>query len=73
MSLADLNRIHQETYQILVKHIEAHGFAPTTRELAQLLGLSSSDSAHQRLQTLEQAGLIERVGPRAIRIVEDRE
>ena len=64
-----VNQIHKDTLTVLSDHIAAHGYAPTVRELGQLLGLSSPDTVQKRLDVLERAGLIERVGPRAIRIV----
>ena len=64
-----VNQIHKETLTVLSDHIDAHGYAPTVRELGKLLGLSSPDTVQKRLDVLEGAGLIERVGPRAIRIV----
>ena len=68
--MMSVNIIHLETLAVLRKHIFANGYAPSIRELGTLLGLSSSDSVKTRLDVLEKAGLIERVGPRAIRIIE---
>ena len=64
-----VNQIHRDTLIVLSDHIDAHGYAPTVRELAGLLGLSSPDTVQKRLDVLEKAGLIRRVGPRAITIV----
>ena len=66
-----VHTIHRETLAVLRDHITAKGYAPSIRELGVLLGLSSSDSVQKRLDVLEKAGLIERVGPRAIRIIEE--
>ena len=66
-----VNQIHQETLTILRDYINQNGFAPSIRELAAMLGYSSSDTGQRRLDALEEAGLIERVGPRAIRIIEE--
>ena len=63
-----VNQIHRDTLTVLSDHIDAHGYAPTVRELAQLLGLSSPDTVQKRLDVLEKAGMIRRVGPRAITI-----
>jgi repressor LexA len=65
-----VNTIHRETLAVLLDHINQNGYAPSIRELGVLLGLSSSDSVQKRLDVLEKAGMIERVGPRAIRIIE---
>lgn len=61
---------HTETMKLLQDSIRLWGFAPTVRELAQSLGVSSSATMRARLAVLEDAGLIERVGPRAIRLIE---
>ena len=57
-----------ETLAILTKYIKDNGFAPSVRELGELLGVSSPSTVHNRLRHLMDQGLIERVGPRAIRI-----
>lgn len=51
----------------LRNHIEDNGYAPSVREMAAYLG-KSLDTTQKRLRALSDAGLIERVGPRAIRI-----
>ena len=66
-----VNQIHRDTLTVLSDHIADYGYAPTVRELGVLLGLSSPDTVQKRLDVLEKAGLIERVGPRAIRIVSE--
>lgn len=55
-------------YRTLVRHINAHGYAPTIRELCKLVGVKSPATMQARLQELETSGMIERVGPRAIKI-----
>ncbi len=64
---------HVDTLIILTREIENNGFAPTVRELAQRLGISSSATMNSRLKVLEDAGLIERIGPRAIRLIKENE
>jgi hypothetical protein len=61
---------HTETLEVLTAAIRLWGFAPTVREMAQTLGVSSTATMNSRLGVLEDAGLIERVGPRAIRLME---
>ncbi len=61
---------HTETLDLLTKSIRMWGFAPTIRELAETLGVSSSSTMQARLDVLEGHGLIERVGPRAIKLTE---
>ncbi len=62
---------HLETLDLLRSSIRLWGFAPTVREMATTLGVSSTATMRNRLAVLENAGLIERVGPRAIRLTED--
>lgn len=64
---------HTETLDLLQSSIRLWGFAPTVREMAATLGVSSTATMNSRLAVLEDAGLIERVGPRAIRLMEDIE
>lgn len=60
----------EETYDALVAHITTEGYPPSVRELGKMLGLSSPDSARERLLALVDAGWIERgPGPRQIRLV----
>ena len=61
---------HTETLDLLQSSIRLRGFAPTVREMAETLGVSSTATMNSRLAVLEDAGLIERVGPRAIRLME---
>lgn len=51
--------------------ITANGFAPSVREIQAHFGWDSPDTAQRRLQALVDEGKIERVGPRAIRLVQD--
>lgn len=61
---------HTETLDLLQSSIRLWGFAPTVREMVATLGVSSTATVRSRLAVLEDAGLIERVGPRAIRLME---
>ena len=61
---------HTETLDLLQSSIRLWGFAPTVREMAATLGVSATATVNSRLAVLENAGLIERVGPRAIRLME---
>ncbi len=62
---------HVDTLTILTRDIKANGFAPSVRELAVMLGVSSSSTMNRRLNVLESAGVITRVGPRAIYLEEE--
>lgn len=61
--------IHHETLRVIREHIADHGYAPTVAELADILGLASKSSVQGRLDVLEEYGLIERRGPRAIKVL----
>lgn len=54
---------------LIAAHIDAHGYPPTVRELAESMRMSPA-MVHSRLLKAERDGLIERVPgkPRAIRI-----
>lgn len=43
----------------IVQHVEDYGYPPTVRVLAQLLGVTSTSTAHSHLQALEHKGYIE--------------
>ena len=60
-----LTATDRETLATLESFIDAHGHAPTIRELAKELGLASPSSAHARLRSLEGADAIERGDGRA--------
>ena len=66
----DLFQPHTDTLEVLRQSIRLWGYAPTIRELAATLGVSSSATMQSRLDVLTDAGLIERIGPRAIRLIE---
>lgn len=60
---------NHETMQAITDYIEDNGVPPSVRELGRILGLSSSASVHKRLNALKEAGLIDKVGPRALILV----
>lgn len=60
-----------EVLSYLEAFITENGFAPSVREIQHHFGWDSPDTAQRRLQALVDEGRIERVGPRAIRIVQD--
>ena len=64
------DHIEDRTLTVLRAYIEENGFAPSVRELGEILGLSSPSSVHTRLQRLVDEGKIVRVGPRAFRILD---
>ena len=62
------DQIHLDTLAAVAKGINENGYSPSIRELGDLLGISSSATVKARLDVLEGAGLIERVGARAIKV-----
>ena len=51
-------------------YVKANGYAPSVREMADDLDMSPT-TVQARFKDWETEGLIERVGPRAIRITEE--
>ena len=56
-----LYRKQREILQFLKEFITTHGFAPTIREIANALGLSSPATIEEHLQALERKGVILRI------------
>ena len=55
-----LTKKQQKVYEFIESYIEAKGFGPTVREIAEGLELSSPSTVHVHLKTLEQKGYIVR-------------
>lgn len=53
-------RRQQQILDYLQQHIQKHGSAPTLREIADAMGLSSLATVHEHLTTMEEKGLIKR-------------
>ena len=56
-----LYRKQREILQFLTEFIDRHGFAPTIREIASAVGLSSPATVEEHLQALERKGVITRI------------
>lgn len=58
--------------QAIISYMEKHGYAPTIREIGDMVGLSSTSSVHNHLMRMIDNGELEtddKVGsPRAIRV-----
>lgn len=67
--LPKLARRQAEALEILVEHIDKHGYAPTNRELMKMMGLASPSTVHGMLSELEKKGYIKYIGPRAYQII----
>ncbi|HKC04897.1 MAG TPA: transcriptional repressor LexA [Patescibacteria group bacterium] len=55
-----LYRRQQQILSFIRQHIQSHGSAPTLREIAVAIGVSSLATVHEHLQALEEKGLIKR-------------
>jgi repressor LexA len=55
----------------IIKHRNENGYAPTVREIAEAVGVSSSSTISGHLQRLEKQGKIKRkaASPRAIEVI----
>lgn len=54
----------------LKEYTAEHGYQPSNRELAEMVGLLSSSTLHGHLKRLEANGYIKVVGVRAIKILD---
>ena len=50
----------QRVYFTVVSHYASLGYAPTIAEIGRTVGLSSKQSVHRHLETLEEMGLLHR-------------
>lgn len=57
--------------QRLQDYTAEHGYQPSNRELAELIGLNSVSTLHGHLRRLEEKGYIEIVSVRAIKILKE--
>lgn len=66
-----LTQKQEESYQCIVRFSKEHGYPPTVRELAALIGVTSTSTVFSRIRQLEKYGYIRRVpaSPRAIEIL----
>lgn len=66
-----LTKKQNEILDIIIKYIENEGIPPTTREIGELAGLSSTSTVHGYLTRLEERGYITRrkESPRSIRVI----
>lgn len=62
----------KEILEAIISYIQEHGYAPTVREIGEMVGLKSTSSVQSHLNRMLVDGMIEtdaRVGsPRAIRV-----
>lgn len=54
-----LNEKEQKLLNIIIESINTKGYPPTIRELAPLMGLSSTSSIHRHIEKLKEKGYIE--------------
>ncbi|MEK4052642.1 winged helix-turn-helix transcriptional regulator [Paenibacillus sp. FSL F4-0087] len=62
----------EEAMHALREYFRDNGYPPTARELGEMIGISSSSTAHGYLERLEKKGYIKRTEsiPRGIKILE---
>ena len=68
----ELSPRQKEILEVVNRHVDAHGYPPTVREIGQAVGLTSPSTVHAHLARLEGAGLIRRdpTKPRALEVIE---
>lgn len=61
----------RDTYDAVSGYYEAHGYMPTLREIAGILGLSTASAVYQRLARLAEDGciVVEYRRPRTIKLI----
>jgi len=69
---ADLSSRQLEILNIIKKEIALKGYPPSVREIGEAVGLTSSSTVHNHLNTLEEKGYIRRdpTKPRAIEVLD---
>lgn len=55
-----LTRMQKKVYDYIVDYIDAQGYPPSVREIAEALGLRSPSTVHFHMTHLEELGLIEK-------------
>ncbi|MDK8193785.1 FaeA/PapI family transcriptional regulator [Paenibacillus sp. UMB7766-LJ446] len=67
-----LTRREEEALGVIKDYFRDHGYPPTTRELGDMMGVTSSSTAYGYLKRLEKKGCIKRTTstPRGIKILE---
>ena len=55
-----LSKRRQQIYDYLCEYMQAHGYAPSVREICQAVGLSSTSTVASHLNVLEEEGYIKR-------------
>ncbi|RLC45401.1 MAG: repressor LexA [Candidatus Coatesbacteria bacterium] len=72
--MEQLTRRQAQVLEFITTYLQQHGCAPSLREIARRLGVSSIGSLHKHLVRLERKGFIRRVWnkSRAIEVVQER-
>lgn len=65
-------KVREKMLEAIIAYIDKHGYPPTVREIADMVGLKSTSSAHSHLIRMKAEGMIESdmpgCVPRAIRV-----
>lgn len=64
-------RKEQEVFNIIKNYVEKNKFAPSVREICDLVGLSSTASVQRYIVALEKKAYIKRIHARAIKILKN--
>lgn len=69
-----LTKRESDTLNVLVEYINQNGYAPSVREIAEIIGVKSTSTVHNYLKGLQNKGFIERKEnfPRALRILKEK-
>ncbi len=62
-----LTKRQKETLEFVTSFEERHGFAPTVREIAKAIGVSSTSTAHRQLASLYKKGFLQKEAARSWR------
>lgn len=70
-----LNEKELEVLNVIVEYIKQNEYAPSVREIGDIVGFKSSSTVHSYLKSLQDKGYIERKEnfPRALRVIKSGE